>query len=164
MPKNRHTHHHHHHHHYGEDGPHGDYARRAGEPGPGPNPHRLRRNTRRGKIAGVCAGLADYFGWRKKHIRLAFILSTIFFFPMPVFIYGAMAVFIPPDRGYGPSYASPEEERFWRTYSVKPKATMSELKHRFRAIDARIADMEKVVTSSEYRLRREFRDLEAGRA
>ncbi|MEM9262759.1 MAG: PspC domain-containing protein [Pseudomonadota bacterium] len=162
MHKDNHTHHHHHHHHYRDGDSQREYPFRAGEPGPGPNPHRLRRNTRDGKVAGVCVGVANYFGWKTKHVRLAFILTTVFFFPMPIFIYGGLAFLIPPDRGSRPGFASTEEERFWRTYSVKPRATFSELKHRFRAIDARISEMEKVVTSPEYRLRSEFRDLEQG--
>jgi len=155
-------HHHHHHHHYhggrGRDG----YAHHAGEPGPGPNRHRLNRNVRAGKIAGVCAGIADYFGWRACHVRVAFILLTVFFFPMPVFAYLALAIFLKPDAPIAARYMNPEEERFWRTYSVKPKATFSELKHRFRALDARVADMERAVTSNEFTLRRQFRDLEGG--
>lgn len=151
--------HYHHHHYYGDrDG----YAYHAGQPGPGPNLHRLRRNMRRGKIAGVCRGLADYFGWNVKWLRLAWILATVFFFPMPLIVYAVLAVVMKPDRTGGPVYQSSEEERFWRTFSVKPKATFSELKHRFRALDARIAEMEFAVTSSEYGLRKQFRDLERG--
>lgn len=153
-------HYHHHHHHYDDD--RSGYAYRAGEPGPGPNLHRLRRNTRRGKIAGVCAGLADYFDWRVKWIRLAFILGTVFFFPMPIIIYGALAVVLKPNRFGSPAYQSSEEERFWRNFSVRPRETFSELKHRFRALDARVEQMEYAVTSSEYGLRKQFRDLERG--
>ena len=158
-------HHHHHHHHYYGDGGRGreGYAFHAGEPGPGPNRHRIYRNTRTGRIAGVCAGLADYFGWRVGHVRAGLILLTVFFFPMPIFAYIAAAILIKPDAPIAARYVNAEEERFWRTYSVKPRATLSELKHRFRALDARLADMEKAVTSNEYSLRREFRDLE-GRA
>lgn len=159
MPKRGDHHHHHHHHYYG--GAHQrDYARHAGEPGPGPNRHRIYRNTRNGKIAGVCAGLADYFGWRVKHLRIAAIIATVFFFPFPIFIYAIAAVIIKPDEPIAARYRSADEERFWRTYSVKPKATLSELKHRFRALDMRVADMEKTVTSNEFSLRKEFRDLE----
>lgn len=155
----RETHHHHHHHHYRDRG---GYAHHAGEPGPGPNMHRLRRNLADGKIAGVCAGLADYFGWKVKWLRIAWILSAVFFFPMPIVIYFVAAVAMKPYRDGRPIYPSTEEEQFWRTFSVKPKATFSELKHRFRALDARIADMEHAVTSSEYGLRKQFRDLERG--
>lgn len=141
---------------------HQRYAHHVGDPGPGPNRHRIYRNTRGGKIAGVCAGLADYFGWRVKMLRLGLILLTIFFFPVPIFIYAAAAFFMPPGEPIASRYRDPEEERFWRNYSVKPKMTYSELRHRFRALDARIADMERAVTSSDYALRKEFRDLESG--
>jgi phage shock protein C len=138
------------------------YAYRAGDPGPGPNLHRLRRDVRRGKIAGVCAGLADYFGWNVKWLRIGWILATVFFFPMPAVAYALCALFIPRSDGTPPPWRSPEDERFWRNFSVRPRATFSEMKHRFRALDARIAEMERAVTSSEYGLRKQFRDLERG--
>lgn len=28
-------------------------------------------------IAGVCAGIADHFGWKRLHVRLAFVLSCL---------------------------------------------------------------------------------------
>ncbi len=163
MSKGRH-HHHHYHHYWGADekGARGGYAQHAGEPGPGPNRHSLTRNVREGKIAGVCAGIADYFGWKRGHVRVAAVFFTMFFFPAPAFVYLALAIILKPGDPIHARYENPDEERFWRTYSVRPKATMSELKHRFRALDARIADMERTVTSNEYVLRREFRDLERG--
>jgi phage shock protein C len=152
--------HHHHHHHWRERD---SYAYRAGQPGPGPNFHRLRRDPRRGKIAGVCAGLADYFGWNVKWVRITAVLLTVFFFPLPIFIYVGAAVFMKADTDIGRTeFRDIEEERFWRTFSTRPKATFSELKHRFRALDARIADIEHAVTSDEYGLRKAFRDLERG--
>lgn len=150
--------HHHHHYHRDRDG----YAFHAGEPGPGPNRHRLRRDTRRGKIAGVSAGFADYFGWHVGWLRFGWVITTIFFFPLPIIIYVILAIAMKSDRGETPAYQSREEERFWRTFSVKPKATFAELKHRFRALESRIGDMEHAVTSSEYGLRKQFRDLERG--
>lgn len=138
------------------------YAYHAGEAGPGPNHHRLYRNMRRGKIAGVCAGIADYFGWKVKWLRIGGILATVFFFPFPIFAYIAAAVIMKRPPTELPLYRSADEERFWRTYTVKPKATYSELRHRFRALETRIEQMEYAVTSNEYGLRREFRDLERG--
>nr|WP_281212748.1 PspC domain-containing protein [Shewanella insulae] len=40
----------------------------------------------RGVVAGVCSGLADYFGWRVNGLRVAFVLSSLFFF-LPVLAY-----------------------------------------------------------------------------
>ncbi len=138
------------------------YAYHAGEPGPGPNPHRLYRNPKRGRIAGVCAGFADYFDWKVRWVRIAAILATVFFFPLPIFVYAAAALFMKtPGTDYR-AYDSPEEERFWRNYTVRPKVTYSELRHRFRALESRIEQMEYAVTSNEYGLRRQFKDLERG--
>jgi len=123
--------------------------------------HRLRRNTRRGKIAGVCAGLAEHFMWNLKLTRIGLVALTFFLFPVPIFAYIAAAIFIKPDDGRA-DFADAEEERFWRTFSTRPKATYSELKHRFRALDSRLADLERTVTSDEYGLKKAFSDLERG--
>lgn len=152
-------HHHHHHHHYDRGG---GYARHAGDPGPGPNFHRLRRDTRRGKIAGVSAGFANYYGWNVKWLRIGWILGTVFFFPVVPLVYLFLAIWIKPSGAEDFVPRSQEDERFWRTFSVRPRMTISELRHRYRALDARIAEMEHAVTSSEYGLRRQFRDLERG--
>lgn len=154
----RERHHHHHHHHWGEQN---DYVHRAGAPGPGPNRHRLYKDKQRGKIAGVCAGVANYYGWRPDGLRVGLVLLTVFLFPLPLIAYGVAAVIMKPGPTT-PPYRDTEEEQFWRTFSTRPKATFSELKHRFRALDARIADIESAVVSDEYGLRKAFHDLERG--
>ncbi len=151
----------HYHHHHWNDRDRGRYQYHAGEPGPGPNFHRLTRDTRNKKLAGVCAGIARFYGWDPTLVRIGWLGSFFFFGPLSLFGYLAAAWLIKPDRG-APVYRTPEEERFWRTFSVKPKATFSELKHRFRALDARVGEMERAVTSDEYGLRKAFRDLERG--
>lgn len=152
-----------HHHHWRDRD---SYAYRAGQPGPGPNFHHFRRNMHRGKVAGVCAGIADYFGWSLKWVRICTVLLTLFFFPVPAIIYLATAVMVKTDdqprSAESARFHDPETERFWRTFNTRPKATFSELKHRFRALDTRISDLEYAVTSDEYGLRKAFRDLERG--
>jgi len=143
-------HHHHHHHYYHHAG------RPNGEPSP--NPHRLYRSPNR-VLGGVCAGVAAYFGWRVTIVRI-FALIGLFAFPPPaIFSYLAAWWFLPgrPDNRI---YRSPEEEHFWRNVSTRPTITLSELRHRFRGLEGRIVEMERVVTSEEYDLRRKFRDLE----
>ena len=41
------------------------------------NGKKLYRNERDGMLAGVCAGVADYFGWDPTWIRLALALFTL---------------------------------------------------------------------------------------
>ncbi len=49
-----------------------------------PRPRELYRDPARGRVAGVCAGLADYFGWPVWPVRLGIALLAIFtqFFPV----------------------------------------------------------------------------------
>ena len=152
----REQHHHHHHHHWRDRD---SYAYRAGAPGPGPNPHRLYKDKERGMVAGVCAGIAKYYGWNPGAVRVGLVMASFFVFPLPLIAY-FFAAMVMRSAPLGQTYESPEEERFWRTFSARPKATFSELKHRFRALDLRLADIERAVVSDEYGLRRAFRDLE----
>ncbi|MFN2556967.1 MAG: PspC domain-containing protein [Nitriliruptorales bacterium] len=39
---------------------------------------RLTRPRRGGVIAGVCAGIADHFGWSRTTVRLLFVLFGLF--------------------------------------------------------------------------------------
>ena len=159
--RERHHHHHHHHHHHGDRGRDG-YAYHAGDPGPGPNRHRLYKDWNNKVFTGVCAGIAKYYGWRDANwLRFGWIMMTFFFGPLPVIAYVFLAIILKPEPK-GPLYETPEEEQFWRTFSTRPRMTFSELKHRFRALDRRLADLEQAVTSDEYGLRKAFRDLERG--
>ena len=124
------------------------------------NPIRLYRDTKNGRIAGVCAGLAAYFDIRVRWIRLAAILGVVFGMGVPIIIgYIILALMLRPmpERLFG----SEAEERFWRTVNVSPNLSVAELKSRFRSLDRRLADMEARVTSDEFHLRQKFRDLNA---
>jgi phage shock protein C len=48
-------------------------------------PFRLDKSN--GKIMGVCAGIAAYFGIEAMWIRLAFVVAALFSFGSPVLIY-----------------------------------------------------------------------------
>lgn len=125
---------------------------------PSPNPHRLRRSRRHRIIAGVCGGFGEYFGWTLWKVRVLTFLAFVLFMPVTVFVYFmAMLMLKSEDPPVGRSH---RDEEFWRSVSTKPKATMHMFKHKFRAIDGRLAEMERAVTSEEFRLNRAFRDLE----
>lgn len=55
---------------------------------------RLQRNTRRRRIGGVCAGIADYTGWDVHLIRFLFLLS-MFFGGLGIGIYLALWMALP---------------------------------------------------------------------
>ncbi len=142
---------HHHHHHYQDSSNGGRVS---------PNPHRLYRDPDR-VIGGVCGGIATYFGWRRAYVRLA-ALAALFMFPPPAIFGYLLGWWLIKERPQTAIYETPEEERFWRNVSTRPRVTMSELRHRFRSLEQRLAAMEQIVTSEEYGLNRAFRDLDRG--
>ncbi|MEL6364069.1 MAG: envelope stress response membrane protein PspC [Pseudomonadota bacterium] len=156
-------HHHHHHHHWDHRGRKSSgYAHQAGRPGPGPNPHRFYRSRDESMFAGVCGGIAEYFGWEVTWVRIAWAGSFFILGPLSIFAYIIAAIVTKKRPLGGVSRPMPEDERFWRTVSTRPRVGFAEIKHKFRALDKRIADMEHAVVSEEYGLRRAFRDLERG--
>ncbi|PRX50152.1 phage shock protein C (PspC) family protein [Prauserella shujinwangii] len=58
----------------------------------------LARPKRNRMIAGVCAGLAERWGWKPNTVRLLFVLSCLL--PGPQFILYIALWLIMPDRDY----------------------------------------------------------------
>lgn len=123
-----------------------------------PNPKRLYR-SRNKVIAGVCGGLAERYGWDPVVVRVVFAVLVLCGggFILPVYI---VMWAITPTAPYRRRDLSPDEERFWRSVSDRPGETFSNLRYKFKDMDDRLARMERSVTSEEWKLKREFRDLE----
>ncbi len=122
------------------------------------NPFRLYRDTERGPIAGVCAGIADYLGVEPIAVRLAAVLGLFFFFPVTVIAYIALAIALRPKPAM--LYHSRDEEAFWRGVSTAPDDALQSLKRKFRDLEDRLGQMETQVTSGDLDLHRKFRDLD----
>jgi phage shock protein C len=121
------------------------------------SPTRLYRDSERGMLFGVCAGVADYFGFRRAAVRWVTIILTLFL-PMTILVYLALAILLP--RKPRALYKDSEDEKFWRSVRVEPSTTFARVRHRFRELDARVQRVERYVTSSRFKLDRDFRDLE----
>jgi phage shock protein C len=124
----------------------------------GAGPTGLYRNPAEGHIAGVCAGLADYFGVSARNLRIALVLLSIFGFFGPVLVgYVVLAVLL--QRRPSRLYRDDEDEAFWRSVARHPADTVSGLTRRFRELENRLARMERRVTSPDEALRARFREL-----
>ena len=99
-----------------------------------------------GKIAGVCAGIANATGLDATIIRIAMVLVTILgAFPWTLIAYGVAAMIGQPRRGERHALArSPNGE---------------ESRERMRSLDLRMQAIETYVTSSNSQLAREIEDL-----
>lgn len=119
--------------------------------------HRLWRDTERGIIAGVCAGIADYLGIEPIVVRLVAAVCLVFFFPPTIIAYVILAVVLRPKP---PAlYASPDEEAFWRGVGTAPADTLHSLKRKFADLGSRLELIEAQVASGDFELHRRFRNL-----
>ena len=118
------------------------------------NPHKLYRDKENAMLAGVCAGLASYFGLNRKGLRLIAAVSTFFFFPFMVPAYIVLAIILPVKPQ--DLYQDEGQEKFWRGVSMAPTEVFSNLSHRFRELDLRLQKMEAYVTSREFEMDREL--------
>lgn len=126
------------------------------------NPKRFFRSRNDSVIAGVCGGIAERFGWEPALVRILTVLITMFMMgPVAIIAYFVICVITPrAPVGYG--NFSADEDAFWRGVSDRPRATFGTIKYSFMDLEERLKNIERTVTSEEWRLRQEFKDLEKG--
>lgn len=128
-------------------------------------PNKLRRNKIDGVIGGVCAGLGDYLGLDAIIVRIIFVLLLIFT-GLPAIIYPILWICIPSDkrapyhREYRQAKKARREARLVNSDRPARTASFRDVKSKFRSLEERMQDLERSITSKEWRLHREFRDLE----
>lgn len=120
------------------------------------NPHRLYRDKENAMIAGVCAGIAEYFGWNRKGMRLVTVLLCLVppFMPFMIVSYIVLAIFLPAKPAG--LYETREQAEFWRGVSNAPSDVFGSLSHRFKELNLRLEKMEAFVTSKEFEIDREL--------
>ena len=111
-------------------------------------------------LFGVCAGLADYFGFDIKLTRICVVIGGFFFFPTVPIIYVILGLLLDES----PSAPLQEERRrenveLRRRIRSEPHATLRSVRYRFRELDRRLQRLEKYVTSKKYNLQREIDGL-----
>lgn len=120
------------------------------------NPHRLFRDRENAMLAGVCAGIAEYFGLNRKGVRLVTVLLMLFppFFAFVAISYVILAIVLPVKPA--DLYETQEQAEFWRGVSNAPSDVFGALSHRFRQLNQRLERMEAFVTSKEFEMDREL--------
>lgn len=120
--------------------------------------NKLYRNPRRGVIFGVCAGMAEYFGFDINVTRIVVAVGALFAMPMVCGAYVVLAFLLPTKEytGTARDYGDPVEQQV----RASPHDTLASVRYRFGDLDTRLQQLEKYVTSSRYKLDREFRKLQ----
>lgn len=140
----------------------------------------LYRNTRDGKIAGVCAGLADHWNVERWVVRLLAIVAFLFTGALAFWLYVAGWIMLAPRRrvdDYGERWDDPVEEyeevvemeydeyqhdyrpRKMFRYSESPSVRLQRARERLDAAMQRVADMESYVTSRQFQLNKKISEL-----
>ncbi len=134
-------------------------------------PHKLRRNKIDGVLGGVCSGFGDYFGIDHTVMRILFVLSVIFL-GFPLLAYFILWLFIPSDKRapYRREYREARRARRkgrgkkndteFTPSPILQTTSFRDVQSKYRSLETRLQDLEKSVTSREWKLRRDFRDLE----
>jgi phage shock protein C len=126
------------------------------------------RDADRAVLGGVCAGIADYFGFNLCATRAIFIIAFFVAMPFAAVAYIAIVLLVPAESGRH-EYVAQREVRKRRRRLTRRERIQAEneeraqaaeaVKQRYQELDERLARIEKYVTSSRYNLDREFRNL-----
>jgi phage shock protein C len=119
---------------------------------------RLYRNPRNGRVFGVCAGVAEYFGFDVTVTRVLLVIGAFFSFSMLIIAYVILALLLPVKPSEGPG-SEDRSDPVQRKVRSDPHEMLSSVRYRFRDIDSRLQRLEKYVTSNRFQLDREFRQL-----
>jgi len=114
----------------------------------------LYRDKQNARLAGVCAGIADYTGVQVKWVRLAALVLVPITsgWVIPAYFIAAMVLNKKPAH----LYVDEHEQKYWQRVRQSPQRTAREIRARFRDIDRRLAEVENYYVSSNPRLSAEI--------
>ena len=115
-------------------------------------------DKRNKRFMGVCAGIADYFGWEATWVRVGVVAAMVMGVGFLPIIYLAIGWIADPKPSmlYNESL---EDKQFWKNVRVAPQRTVRDVHASFRESDRRLRDIEAYVTSSNRTLANEIDSL-----
>lgn len=142
----------------------------------------LYRDSTNGKLAGVCAGLADYFGWETWLVRVLVVSATLFGMQFLILFYIAGWFILDKKPKLTKSfnqesnasttneYSQSKHQESFTDESIKvkgkvwqagepPKQALYDIKRKFNLLEGQLRTIEHYVTSSEFTLSREINKL-----
>jgi phage shock protein C len=131
----------------------------------------LLRDDTNGKLAGVCAGIADYFGWELWLVRIVTV-SAFFLGAGGLIMVLYIAAWVVLEKKSKAAFKtnstanlSPATEkavevktRMWQRGEA-PTQALQHLVNQYQGLELRLQDMERHVTSSRFQLNRELNNL-----
>ena len=118
---------------------------------------RFYRNSDRAMVGGVCAGLADYFGFNLRVTRILAICAILTAMPAALIAYFGV-VFLVPTRSEK-KHRQEYDPEFRKALRSNPVQTLSDVRRKYQGLDIRLARLERYVTSPRFNLDQEFKQL-----
>lgn len=142
----------------------------------------LYRNPEGAKIAGVCSGIADYFGWEAWLVRIIVVSAVLFGMPFLIFAYIACWFILnkkpitanqkvqqnhqarSASDEFSAEYSEHASEsikvkaRFWQA-GEPPKQAFHDIRLKFSHLEKQLQAIEQYVTSAEFTVSREINNL-----
>lgn len=137
----------------------------------------LYRDSNNGKLAGVCAGLADYFGWETWLVRILLVSGVLLGMGWFIVIYIAAWFILDKKPGSDDKVKGDKAKastnnnsdefihesikvkaRIWQS-GEPPKQALHDIRLKFISLEKQVRLMEKYVTSSEFTVSREINRL-----
>ena len=124
----------------------------------------LHRDTERGILGGVCAGIAKYLGVEPWIIRVAFVAIVLLGGGwIPLIVYIVLIFVLDPEPTYASDWDDPDEEEAKRSpYTAirsSPRLGLRVVSADVRELELRLRRMESYVTSPKYNLDKGFSDM-----
>ena len=116
------------------------------------------RDKKKGKLLGVCAGIADYTGFDVSLVRVCF-LAAVFMSGGSVLPFYFIAAMVTPTKPRALERTDREEQQFWQGVRASPARAARDIRSRLKDIDRRLADIESYVTTENRSLAREIEQL-----
>ncbi|RUO38261.1 envelope stress response membrane protein PspC [Aliidiomarina shirensis] len=139
----------------------------------------LRRDEKRGKVGGVCAGIANYFGWELWVIRIIAVTALILATKVTLVAYVIAWLVLDKESKKAKAASGHSEQAVreetrvertadGRTIEVKTKVweagklphyALGDIENEFAVMEKSLRSIESYVTSSEFRVRHEINRL-----
>lgn len=123
---------------------------------------RLVRIPEKGMLTGVCAGLAEHFGWNLLGVRIITVIAGISLMPVVPILYVIAAVLLPrageasgalrwpTGKHSAARYAATADAGMDADSYPPPSGLYGDAQHRVRELESRLRELEAYMTSSRY--------------
>jgi phage shock protein C len=126
---------------------------------------KLCRSSSKAKISGICAGIAEHYGYEVWVVRIAAFCLFVAHAPLFILAYVVGTFILDKDNdqknsanSHNSTYYRPQAGDVWRR-GGEPKKVLKDLDDIYSNIESRLVNIERYVTSKKYHINQELRKM-----